>query len=127
MSSSAQSSVVTDSAAADIAALVTGDLPDDGVADYRFDVSYPSGDTWLVDDPYRFWPTLGDIDLYLLGEGRHERLWNRLGLSPGLLPDAVVVTPTGGLAGVAPDQAATVLKRCVALAGWFEEEFGAGG
>ena len=48
-------------------------------ADYRFDVSYAGGDTWLVDDPYRFWPTLGDVDLYLLGEGRHERLWNRLG------------------------------------------------
>jgi len=58
------------------------DLPADGVADYRFDVAYPGGDTWLVDDPYRFWPTLGDIDLYLLGEGRHERLWNRLGARP---------------------------------------------
>jgi 1,4-alpha-glucan branching enzyme len=48
-------------------------------ADYRLDVTYAGGDTWLVDDPYRFWPTLGDVDLYLLGEGRHERLWNRLG------------------------------------------------
>ncbi len=47
--------------------------------DYRLDVTYAGGDTWLVDDPYRFWPTLGDVDLYLLGEGRHERLWNRLG------------------------------------------------
>jgi 1,4-alpha-glucan branching enzyme len=48
-------------------------------ADYRYDVTYAGGDTWQVDDPYRFWPTLGDVDLYLLGEGRHERLWNRLG------------------------------------------------
>ncbi|HEX3621130.1 MAG TPA: 1,4-alpha-glucan branching protein GlgB [Acidimicrobiales bacterium] len=47
--------------------------------DYRLDVTYPGGDTWLVDDPYRFWPTLGDVDLYLFGEGRHERLWQRLG------------------------------------------------
>jgi 1,4-alpha-glucan branching enzyme len=52
-------------------------LPAD--ADYRLDVTYAGGDTWVVDDPYRFWPTLGDVDLYLLGEGRHERLWNRLG------------------------------------------------
>jgi 1,4-alpha-glucan branching enzyme len=55
------------------------DLPADGVVDYRFEVAYAGGDTWRVDDPYRFWPTLGDVDLYLLGEGRHERLWNRLG------------------------------------------------
>ena len=26
-----------------------------------------------IDDPYRFWPTLGDLDLHLIGEGRHER------------------------------------------------------
>jgi len=50
--------------------------------DYRLDVSYPGGETWLIDDPYRFWPTLGDLDLHLLGEGRHERLWNRLGARP---------------------------------------------
>ncbi len=58
------------------------DLPAAGGADYRFDVTYAGGDTWLVDDPYRFWPTLGDVDLYLLGEGRHERLWHRLGARP---------------------------------------------
>ncbi len=57
-------------------------LPTEGPADYRLEVTYPGGDTWLVDDPYRFWPTLGDVDLYLLGEGRHERLWNRLGAHP---------------------------------------------
>ena len=31
------------------------------------------------DDPYRFLPTLGEIDLHLIGEGRHERLWEVLG------------------------------------------------
>ena len=31
------------------------------------------------DDPYRFLPTLGDIDLHLIGEGRHEQLWEVLG------------------------------------------------
>ena len=29
-----------------------------------------------VDDPYRFLPTLGEIDLHLIGEGRHEQLWD---------------------------------------------------
>ncbi|MEV1199095.1 1,4-alpha-glucan branching protein GlgB, partial [Microbispora rosea] len=32
-----------------------------------------------TDDPYRHWPTLGELDLHLIGEGRHERLWEVLG------------------------------------------------
>jgi len=30
-------------------------------------------------DPYRFGPTLGDLDLHLSGEGRHYRLYEKLG------------------------------------------------
>jgi 1,4-alpha-glucan branching enzyme len=44
------------------------------VPDYRVEV-----DGTVVDDPYRFTPTLGDLDLHLIGEGRHERLWTVLG------------------------------------------------
>jgi 1,4-alpha-glucan branching enzyme len=33
----------------------------------------------VVRDPYSFGPTLGDLDLHLAAEGRHERLWDRLG------------------------------------------------
>ena len=40
---------------------------------------YPDGATFTVDDPYRFWPTLGDLDLHLIGEGRHEQMWCNLG------------------------------------------------
>ncbi len=48
------------------------------VPDYRLEVTY--GDfTTVVDDPYRFLPTLGEIDLHLLNEGRHEELWCVLG------------------------------------------------
>ena len=32
-----------------------------------------------ADDPYRFLPTLGEVDLHLIGEGRHEQLWKVLG------------------------------------------------
>ena len=32
-----------------------------------------------MDDPYRWLPTLGDMDLHLIGEGRHEKLWEVLG------------------------------------------------
>ena len=32
-----------------------------------------------IEDPYRFGPILGDIDVYLLGEGTHLRLYERFG------------------------------------------------
>src|SRR5215218_7007315 len=41
---------------------------DDAPPAYRLEVTYPSG-TFTVDDPYRFWPTIGELDQYLLGEG----------------------------------------------------------
>ncbi len=34
---------------------------------------------WEVDDPYRFGPVLGEMDEYLLAEGRHRCLYDRLG------------------------------------------------
>jgi 1,4-alpha-glucan branching enzyme len=37
------------------------------------------GTEWDFDDPYRFGNVLGEIDEYLLGEGRHNRLWDALG------------------------------------------------
>jgi 1,4-alpha-glucan branching enzyme len=46
--------------------------------DYRLEVSYADG-TYVVDDPYRYLPTLGEVDLHLIGEGRHEDLWAKLG------------------------------------------------
>ncbi|ROQ41388.1 1,4-alpha-glucan branching enzyme [Frondihabitans sp. PhB188] len=47
---------------------------------YRIEATYDGADApWLADDPYRFWPTVGEVDLYLFGEGRHEELWNVLG------------------------------------------------
>ncbi|WP_313021478.1 1,4-alpha-glucan branching protein GlgB [Mobilicoccus sp.] len=52
---------------------------DGRVDDYRLLVTYADGPELRQDDPYRFWPTLGDIDLHLIGEGRHEELWKVLG------------------------------------------------
>ena len=46
---------------------------------YRLEVSYPEGATLVVDDPYAFPPTLGELDLHLASEGRHERIYERLG------------------------------------------------
>ncbi len=53
-------------------------VPASSVPDYRIDVQY-EGDVIPSDDPYRFWPFLGEMDLHLLGEGRHEQLWWHLG------------------------------------------------
>ena len=47
--------------------------------DYRLEVAYAGGEPRSVDDPYRYLPTLGEVDLHLIGEGRHERLWEVLG------------------------------------------------
>lgn len=58
-------------------------LPFDNLIDYRLEVGYQSADggidTHVVADAYRFLPTLGDVDLHLFAEGRHERLWEVLG------------------------------------------------
>jgi len=54
-----------------------GELPENPGA-YRLEVSY-NGEPLVVDDPYRWLPTLGELDLHLFGEGRHEKLWEVLG------------------------------------------------
>ena len=39
-------------------------------------------DTWEEEDPYRFPVTFGEVDRHLLGEGRHQRLYEALGAHP---------------------------------------------
>jgi len=53
-------------------------LPGAAVSDYRLAVTY-HGQSYPSDDPYRYLPTLGEVDLHLIGEGRHEQLWTVLG------------------------------------------------
>jgi 1,4-alpha-glucan branching enzyme len=51
---------------------------------YRLEARY--GDrAFQFDDPYAFLPTLGPLDLHLLNEGRHARLWEKLGAHPRTL------------------------------------------
>ncbi len=49
---------------------------------YRLRARYGDATVVELDDPYRFWPTVGEVDLHLLGEGRHRRLWEMLGAHP---------------------------------------------
>ena len=46
---------------------------------YKLEVDYGESGTVTIDDPYRFLPTIGELDVHLLGEGRHQELWERLG------------------------------------------------
>jgi 1,4-alpha-glucan branching enzyme len=55
---------------------------DNDDAMYELEAEYQRGgqtSTFRFHDPYRSWPTLGEMDLYLFGEGRHRRLWEVLG------------------------------------------------
>ncbi|WP_167472536.1 1,4-alpha-glucan branching protein GlgB [Nocardia arthritidis] len=62
--------------------IFAGVLPYPDLMDYRIVTSYPGGQTVIGADGYRFLPTVGELDLHLIGEGRHERLWEALGAHP---------------------------------------------
>jgi len=46
---------------------------------YRLTFQFSDGSRLERGDPYRFLPTLGDMDLHLFNEGTHRRLWEVLG------------------------------------------------
>ncbi|RVW03678.1 1,4-alpha-glucan branching protein GlgB [Rhodococcus spongiicola] len=54
-------------------------IPLHDLMDYRLVVNYPGDHVVVTADGYRFLPTLGELDLHLFGEGRHEQLWEVLG------------------------------------------------
>ncbi|QQM46691.1 1,4-alpha-glucan branching enzyme [Streptomyces liliifuscus] len=56
-------------------------LPLREVPAYRLLVEY-EGTVQDTEDAYRFLPTIGEFDLHLFGEGRHEQLWTALGAEP---------------------------------------------
>ena len=75
------------------------------VTDYRIEA-----DGRMADDPYRHLPTIGEFDLQLISEGRHERLWTVLGarVLPGGVafavwaPNALGVRVVGDFCGWGP-------------------------
>ncbi|MFJ3662908.1 1,4-alpha-glucan branching enzyme [Streptomyces sp. NPDC090119] len=56
-------------------------LPYREIPAYELVVAYGDGER-TVHDPYRFAPALGELDLHLIREGRHEELWKALGAEP---------------------------------------------
>ncbi|WP_079123661.1 1,4-alpha-glucan branching enzyme [Streptomyces sp. NBRC 110611] len=62
--------------------LFAGVLPLRTAPDYELLIDYGDDTTLTAHDPYRFLPALGELDLHLFGEGRHEQLWRALGARP---------------------------------------------
>jgi 1,4-alpha-glucan branching enzyme len=52
---------------------------------YKLQVQWASGQSSLLDDPYRFPLVLGEMDIWLLGEGKHLRPFEVLGAHPGTM------------------------------------------
>ena len=61
------------------AGVFEAEITEDDMESYRLEAHYANGDKYTFDDPYRFWPTLGELDLHFLGEGRHHDMWRLLG------------------------------------------------
>ncbi len=59
---------------------------------YQLRVTYATGDTYTLRDPYAFLPTLDDFDEYLFGEGTHLRLYEKLGAHLRQLGDVTGVS-----------------------------------
>lgn len=52
------------------------------VDQYTYTVTWDDSSISTVADPYRRLPTVGEVDLHLIGEGTHQRLWEVLGARP---------------------------------------------
>ena len=59
---------------------------------YRLQIKYPDGNVDTRHDPYAFLPTIGNLDLHLWSEGRHNRIYEKLGAH---------LHTIGGVSGVA--------------------------
>ncbi len=64
------------------AALIRGRTPPFA---YRLRFRFSNGSFWERDDPYRFLPAMGELDLHLACEGRHWHLHSKLGAHPRIM------------------------------------------
>ena len=62
------------------------------VPSYKLKVHEQGGEVKTIRDPYSFPPSLGELDLHLFAEGKHEQIYNKLGAH---------VTKVGTVKGVA--------------------------
>jgi 1,4-alpha-glucan branching enzyme len=74
------------------AAFIPGAKAQAELGAYKLEVTTAAGHHFDYRDPYAFMPALGELDVYLAREGRHEALYNAMGAR---------VLEQGGVAGVA--------------------------
>jgi 1,4-alpha-glucan branching enzyme len=62
------------------AGLFEARLPErDEVFPYRLELRLADGRLEVLRDPYRYLPTLGDLDLHLMAQGKHEEVHEKMG------------------------------------------------
>ncbi len=49
------------------------------IFDYRLRVTYPGGHVVEIDDPYRYGRVITEYDVYLFSQGKHTRIYDKLG------------------------------------------------
>jgi 1,4-alpha-glucan branching enzyme len=49
------------------------------IFDYRLRITYPDGHTVEIDDPYRYGRVITEYDIYLFSQGKHTRIYDKLG------------------------------------------------
>src|SRR5687767_4436495 len=49
------------------------------IFDYRLRLGYPGGHTVEIDDPYRYGRVITEYDIYLFSQGKHTRIYDKLG------------------------------------------------
>jgi 1,4-alpha-glucan branching enzyme len=49
------------------------------IVDYRLRVTYSDGHALAIDDPYRYGPVISEYDVYLFSQGKHTRIYDKLG------------------------------------------------
>jgi 1,4-alpha-glucan branching enzyme len=49
------------------------------IFDYRLRVAYPGGFVAEIDDPYRYGRVITEYDVYLFSQGKHTRIYDKLG------------------------------------------------
>jgi len=89
-----------------------GKLP----GDYRIRATYENAPDWIAADPYCHTPTIGELDLYLITEGRHEMLWEALGAHYSEQSDSIGDTSGVAFSVWAPN--ATAVRVVGDFNGW---------
>src|SRR5262249_4191444 len=58
------------------------------VFDYRLRVTFPGGRAATIDDPYRYGRVITEYDVYLFSQGKHTRIYDKLGAHLTRIGDA---------------------------------------